>query len=121
CDASRMVLRLDGELAHPSPNGARGIAHVGAENFGQGDEGHWPMSSITCISDPNKDNSLSVDVTARICVEGPPSYEDVKGPGGRAVVRNQVVWDVIDGRVAADADAAGDSPGGCAPHVMDVA
>ena len=37
-DAGWMILRRDGDFAHASPHGAGGIAHGGAEEFGQGDE-----------------------------------------------------------------------------------
>jgi hypothetical protein len=35
-----MVLRRDGDLAHPSAHGAGGVAHGGAEQFRQGDDRH---------------------------------------------------------------------------------
>ena len=37
-DAGRMILRRDRDLAHASAHGAGGIAHGGAEQFGQGDD-----------------------------------------------------------------------------------
>ena len=37
-DAGRMVLRRDRDLAHPSADGAGGVAHGGAEQFGQSDD-----------------------------------------------------------------------------------
>src|SRR2546426_3444379 len=45
-DAGGGVLRRDGDFAHPSAHGAGGIAHRGAEQFGQGNEGHEPESGI---------------------------------------------------------------------------
>ena len=45
-DAGRMILRRDGDFAHPSAHGAGGVAHGGAEQFRQGDDGHgWRRES----------------------------------------------------------------------------
>ena len=53
-----MILRGDGDFAHPSADGACGIAHGGAEQFRQGDEGHGPRSPNKAISSLVKNISI---------------------------------------------------------------
>ena len=38
CDAGRMILRRDRDFTHPSADGAGGVAHGSAEQFGQCDD-----------------------------------------------------------------------------------
>jgi hypothetical protein len=45
-----MILRGDGDFADASTHGAGGIAHGGAEQFGQCDERHGPVSPRNAIA-----------------------------------------------------------------------
>src|SRR5262245_25819936 len=45
-----MILRRDRDFAHPSPYGAGGIAHGCAEQLGESNDGHGPMSADAVIT-----------------------------------------------------------------------
>jgi hypothetical protein len=69
-----MVLRDDGDFAHTPADRARGIAHRGAEQFRQRNEGHGPRSSNNVISKPVKSNRiLRPSVLARVTLDQPPT------------------------------------------------
>src|SRR4029077_8771645 len=102
CDAGGMILRRDRDLAHPSADGAGGVAHGSAEQFGQCADVHVSPSEGIAIG--SSITVLLMDMSVRSSY-GAPSQEHVKR--SRAVEeRDEVFRHARDRGVGANAEPA---------------